>query len=318
MPPVAEWIGQGRLRLSAVLALVVVVTSFHPAEPAPAHLNHESFFRSALRAVPVGELSAEQRRHIGWIDSGSIAQRTPLEVAEPGPMPGFELTGPPTERHRALRCLTEAIYYEAAREPAEGKRAVAQVVLNRVRHPAFPKSVCGVVYQGSARTTGCQFSFTCDGSLARRPDPVLWRQAQAVALDALHGEVAPEVGTATHYHADYVAPYWAPTLTRIAQLGAHIFYRWPGLAGEAAVFTGVYSPQETRIARSVLVAGDVEAPTPADLDVRLGPSLEPASTKVALIDRVEAETRTWRAPTENWSSGSTWSDTTAWPTTGVP
>ena len=80
----------------------------------------------------------------------------------------------------ALKCLTQAVYYEAGFEPIAGRRAVAQVVLNRAAHPAFPKSVCGVVYQGVNRPV-CQFSFTCDGSLGRRPDPAAWREAEAVA-----------------------------------------------------------------------------------------------------------------------------------------
>ena len=119
----------------------------------------------------------------------------------------------------ALDCLTQAVYYEAGFESEAGKRAVAQVVLNRVRHPAFPKSVCGVVYQGSERTTGCQFSFTCDGSLARIPARTAWGSARQVAQSALSGWVERSVGTATHYHANYVVPYWASSLDKIVQIG---------------------------------------------------------------------------------------------------
>jgi hypothetical protein len=136
-------------------------------------------------------------------------------------------------------CLTQAVYYEAGFEPLEGRRAVAQVVLNRMRHPAFPKSVCGVVYQGS-RSPVCQFSFVCDGALYRRPAAQLWREAELVAAAALSGYVEASVGSATHYHADYVAPYWAPMLSKVAKLGAHIFYRWPGAWGRDAAFTGRY------------------------------------------------------------------------------
>jgi hypothetical protein len=121
---------------------------------------------------------------------------------------------------------------------------VAQVVLNRVRHPAFPKSICGVVYQGSERKTGCQFTFTCDGSLARVPVPALWARARAVATAALEGSVEPAVGTATHYHANWVVPYWASSLTRSADIGAHIFYRWNGFWGTPAAFTGRYAMSE--------------------------------------------------------------------------
>lgn len=144
----------------------------------------------------------------------------------------------------ALRCLTQAVYYEAAVEPMQGRRAVAQVVLNRVRHPAYPKSVCGVVYQGSERRTGCQFSFTCDGSLLRGPSTRPWVEAEAVAKAALAGYVEPSVGTATHYHADYVLPRWAFELDKIEQLGRHIFYRFDGAWGRAKAFSGRYSGLE--------------------------------------------------------------------------
>lgn len=144
----------------------------------------------------------------------------------------------------ALRCLTQAVYYEAATEPMEGRRAVAQVVLNRVRHPAYPKSVCGVVYQGSERRTGCQFSFTCDGSLLRAPMVGPWRQAQEVARAALAGYVEKSVGTATHYHADYVLPKWAFQLAKIEQLGRHIFYRFNGTWGRSKFLSGHYTGQE--------------------------------------------------------------------------
>jgi spore germination cell wall hydrolase CwlJ-like protein len=149
-----------------------------------------------------------------------------------------------TDRKRALRCLTQAVYYEAALEPASSQEGVAQVVLNRVRDPDFPSSVCGVVFQGASLDTGCQFSFTCDGSLARGPVPWAWARAEEVARKALAGYVAPGVGTSTHYHADYVFPYWGPTLAKVNQLGRHIFYRWTGSAGETASFAQRYSGHE--------------------------------------------------------------------------
>ncbi|MCL6684790.1 cell wall hydrolase [Sphingomonas alba] len=147
--------------------------------------------------------------------------------------------GETLDQRRAVLCLTQAVYYEAGFEPIEGRRAVAQVVLNRMRHPAFPKSVCGVVYQHSS-TPVCQFTFVCDGSLFRKPEAAAWKQAEQIARAALAGYVERSVGNATHYHADYVAPYWAPMLTKITQLGAHIFYRWPGAWGQPAAFTGHY------------------------------------------------------------------------------
>lgn len=141
------------------------------------------------------------------------------------PMRPFVLKASGEDRERALKCLTEAVYYEAAREPVEGQRAVAQTVINRLRHPEYPKSVCGVVYQGSARTTGCQFSFACDGVLDRAGGGAAWDRARRVATRALSGFVMAEVGSATHFHTTYVSPKWGPQLSRVTQVGLHVFYR---------------------------------------------------------------------------------------------
>lgn len=160
----------------------------------------------------------------------------------PGVAAGL-VAGTPQDHWRALQCLTAAIYYEAAREPDEGQQAVAQVVLNRVAHPAFPKTVCGVVYQGSERP-GCQFSFACDGSLARKPMKAFWDRARRVAADALAGNVYAPVGLATHYHTTAVHPYWAPSLAFIGTIGAHRFYNWAGAAGKPSAFTARYAGSE--------------------------------------------------------------------------
>lgn len=168
------------------------------------------------------------------------------------------------DRQRALRCLTQAVYYEAALESDEGQAGVAQVVLNRVRDPNYPDSVCGVVYQGAERTTGCQFSFTCDGSLARGPVRWAWDRAERVAARALNGHVATRVGTATHYHADYVHPWWSPTLAKITQVGAHIFYRWKGAAGETAAFVDRPSGHEPTIDEARFARPRVLLATAAD------------------------------------------------------
>ncbi len=148
------------------------------------------------------------------------------------------------DRSRALECLTAAIYYEAASEPDQGQRAVAQVVLNRVAHPSFPGTVCGVVYQGSERSTGCQFSFTCDGSLMRVPSKFFWERARGVAAQALSGYVESSVGLATHYHTNAVHPYWAPSLHFITTIGAHRFYSLMGRAGDVGTFRFAYAGGE--------------------------------------------------------------------------
>jgi spore germination cell wall hydrolase CwlJ-like protein len=130
----------------------------------------------------------------------------------------------------AAECLALAITYEAGLEPVAGQEAVAQVILNRVRHPAYPDTACGVVWQGAERRTGCQFTFTCDGSLRRARSLGAMTAARAVAVRVLAGESADHVRGATHYHADYVAPYWAPSLMRVRQIATHVFYRTPGAA----------------------------------------------------------------------------------------
>ncbi|QNQ10112.1 cell wall hydrolase [Sphingomonas alpina] len=145
-----------------------------------------------------------------------------------------------TDRGRALQCLTAAIYYEAASEPDAGQQAVAQVILNRVRHPAFPATVCGVIYQGSERTTGCQFSYACDGSMARIPAKAYWNRAMRVAAQALNGAVYAPVGMATHYHTYAVTPSWNRSLVMTAAIGAHFFHRWQGYWGTPGAFRQAY------------------------------------------------------------------------------
>jgi hypothetical protein len=145
---------------------------------------------------------------------------------------------------RALQCLTEAVYYEARSESENGQRAVAQVVLNRMRHPAYPNSVCGVVYQGSERATGCQFSFTCDGSMGAAIEPDAWERARRIAAAALRGNVYRPVGLATNYHTTAISPYWAPSLVPQAVVGAHIFYRRPGSGGTLDAFSQTPSESE--------------------------------------------------------------------------
>lgn len=172
-------------------------------------------------------------------------------------------------RQRALRCLTQAIYYEAALEPTGGQEAVAQVILNRVRDPNYANSVCGVVFEGAERTTGCQFSFTCDGSMANAPVKWAWDRARGVAERALAGRVVESVGLATHYHADYVHPWWAPTLDKLTQIGAHIFYRWKGFAGQPAAFVQRYAGKEpwideARFSKPRLAVASTDAESVAD------------------------------------------------------
>jgi hypothetical protein len=187
----------------------------------------------------------------------------------------FVLKTDAADRGRAVHCLAQAVYYEAAREPLKGQEAVAQVVLNRVRHPAYPTSICGVVYQGASLPTGCQFTFTCDGALRRTPEPALWDRAVLVARQALSGFVDKDVGSATHYHAAYVAPYWAPKLVKMTRVGEHIFYRWEGAWGEPDAFTDRYSGHEAKLTPAILqsapqIAAAAEPPQERQVTLAVG------------------------------------------------
>ena len=210
---------------------------------------------TALVALPTADplaSGAESGRELGaLIDVGAAAR--------PFYSPGTGIT-----HARAAECLAQAIWYEAASESEAGQRAVAQVVLNRVAHPSWPSSVCGVVYQGSERSTGCQFTFTCDGSLARRPSGVSWARAQRIASEALGGSVYAPVGLATHYHTLWVNPYWASTLDHIGSIGAHRFYRNRGAGGQAAAFSTAYAGLEPMVSgRTTAVPVTYSAPVTA-------------------------------------------------------
>ena len=174
---------------------------------------------------------------------------------------------------------------------------MAQVVLNRLRHSAFPKTVCGVVFQGSERRTGCQFTFICDGALARPVRPEPWRRARGVAEAALAGRVFAAVGTVTHYHTDWVVPYWRDGLEKVAQVHTQIFYRWPGWWGSRVAFTGALQAPETidpRIAAlgvSAPVSHVANLPATADVPARTGGSIDgvPAAALKGSIVRLADE-----------------------------
>lgn len=184
-------------------------------------------------------------RDVAPEDAVKLNAAIPVANVDVIPAASFKLGVTSDEtRGRALECLTSAIYYEAGQESEAGQRGVAQVILNRVRHPAFPNSVCGVVYEGSTRSTGCQFTFTCDGSMVRAPVPALWNRSRRVAEQALAGLVYAPVGNATHYHANYVLPYWASSLVKTHVEGAHIFYRWAGSWGQPSAFTDRWTGRE--------------------------------------------------------------------------
>lgn len=234
------------LILFAVGAIAAAAwTLLHRERVSPARGSDNSVDGASVPPIPLPQIYKELAPEDARTENAAIPFSTALiERAPPLVLPvhASEIAG----RRSSIDCLTAAIYYEAGQESEKGKRGVAQVVLNRVRHPAFPNSICDVVYQGSQRQTGCQFTFTCDGSLTRTPSRAGWEAARRIALAALSGAVEPSVGMATHYHADYVVPYWASSLAKIAQLDHHIFYRWTGGWGRRAAFTQLVS-QEQRL-----------------------------------------------------------------------
>lgn len=226
-----------------------------PAVTGPSEADREAW--AALRDPIIGEALSDREGALR-INASLPFSDAPIEAARP-----FVLKAGAADEAAALECLTAAIYYEAGFEPADGQRAVAQVVLNRMRHPAYPNNVCGVVYQGAPEPS-CQFSFACDGSTAKAPSQAAWRRSRAVAQAALRGNVMAEVGEATHYHTDWVAPYWAPRLAKVKQIGAHIFYRWPGSWGRRAAFTGRYAGGERPFETAVLIKAETAQPVAQD------------------------------------------------------
>lgn len=189
----------------------------------------------------------------------------------------FILKADGVDRGRAVECLAQAIYYEAASEGEEGQRAVAQVVLNRLRHPGYPSSICGVVYQGSERVMmGCQFTFTCDGSLLRRPNLAMFASARRIAIEALAGRVFEPVGHATNYHADYVLPYWAASLDKQVQVGRHIFYRLKGNLGSSSAFGQRYAGREPTVVtqRTIILSAEALAQSDEVLESGLAGSIK--------------------------------------------
>ena len=163
------------------------------------------------------------------------------------------------ETKAAHKCLSEAIYYEARSETKIGQLAVAEVIMNRVSDHRYPDSICEVVFQGSERRTGCQFSFTCDGSMSEKPYGESWKDAQTIAMHVLLELNEPITGGATHYHTDYVNPVWNSGLIKTEVYGAHIFYPFP----RGAEWSLVRDRQERRVRATMIKASADRAIVPA-------------------------------------------------------
>ncbi|HEY9091787.1 cell wall hydrolase [Parasphingorhabdus sp.] len=226
--PLPSWLRlnlRERILFGLVILSLGIAAAIMPQTELDARQNHDISIIAPLAKSDVKEFSNLPTSSLR--DSASLIEPAVFKASL-------------TDNARALHCLTSAIYYEAGLEPDAGQRAVAQVVLNRVRHPSYPSTICGVVFQGSERVTGCQFSYTCDGSLNRTPSKSHWARAQKVAALALAGKVEPTVVTATHYHTTKVHPYWASSLHSMGTIGAHRFYSWKGNAGKPGAFQQIY------------------------------------------------------------------------------
>jgi len=183
-------------------------------------------------------------------------------------------------RRADLECMTDAVYYEARGESLRGQAAVAQVVMNRVNHPAFPKSVCGVVFQGASRS-GCQFSFACDGSMKLTRETDAWARAHLVARRALAGMSGANIGRATHFHTTAVSPIWASSMQRVTQVGTHVFYKLSPYRAQLA------SREGGRVDPVLLISGAVE-PVPGlrvvspQIERAIEPSQQPEANASAV------------------------------------
>lgn len=282
---------------AAIRAIIASQPGTTQSAPPPVGYETEDHFPGAAYLYIADADAAPTRGTTGTAPLPDL----PIPANAVLPVPGTDATVHPaapfsmrgasaTDRARALECLTAAIYYEAATEPDAGQRAVAQVILNRVRHPAFPATVCGVVYQGSERTSGCQFSYACDGSMARQPSRAGWLRALRVAGAMLAGQVEPSVGTATHYHTFAVTPSWNRSLVMTAAIGAHFFHRWQGYWGTPGAFRQVYAGGEP-------FPGPHPRPIVPTLVAALGQPVPPIllpRTDVAAIQPAYAEASTLR------------------------
>ena len=268
--------------VAAVLPFVLILLACRQAQlppdlafyfpPAPADQA------ASIASLPgrAGDAPLIQQSTLPAADALALNAQVPFYTGPVLPAPPFRFAGSPLDRTRAVQCLALAAMAEAG--PTDiGQRAVIQVVLNRVRHPAFAKTVCGVVFEGSQRSTGCQFSFTCDGSLARQYSDQSWAAARRRAEEALNGSVFAGVGNATHYHTDWVFPYWSPKLVKLAKIETHLFFRWPGYWGTPQAMSAVYRGGEPDVTAPTPEASGVATDLPAPMAL---PTVAPNAPKI--------------------------------------
>lgn len=253
MTPTTEDISSGiRSTPIAILCLIVIAALVALAllRPQTASTGMVGLAeRAVLTPASVPVIEPVKLQEIAQSDAKRINGTTPFVRGTIVPAQPFRFNGGIVDLTRATDCLTTAIYYEAGAETDNGQMAVAQVILNRVRHIAFPKTVCGVVFQGSERKTGCQFSFTCDGAMARTPSALGWARANDNARKMLSGAVYAPVGNATHYHTDWVLPAWSAKLDKVRAEGTHLFFRWAGYWGTPNAFRASHAGAEPLIGK---------------------------------------------------------------------
>jgi spore germination cell wall hydrolase CwlJ-like protein len=284
-PSLALQLILGVIALVLVAVPIALVTLMPPVKPTPKGIRF-----IPQRVVPKTELPPVEPVEFQKVDpNDAVAFNDSIPIVT-GPNPAarpFIFTGSSADLARAIDCLAIGQLYEAG-DDVDGERAVAQVILNRVRHPAFPKSVCGVIFQGAERSTGCQFSFACDGAMMRwRPSGPAFARARGVATAALAGSVYAPVGYATHYHTNWVVPYWSSSLDKIAQVKTHLFFRWTGWWGTPAAFARTVSGFEPNIA----MLGGV---SPAH--VGPGPGVAMATINPAEVDSAPSAGKTGTQP----------------------
>ena len=251
------------LAFVALVALPVLLLSALGSAPRDEATREDSAAQpgTSVRAMPVLPATGTDTVVLSDLDAGdALARNAAVEFAAvgPGQATPFAFRGSAADRLRARDCLALAGMAEAGGDD-QGQRAVMQVVLNRVRHPAFARTVCGAVFEGSQRATGCQFSFTCDGSLARRYSDAAWNAARTRAEAMLGGATAAAVGNATHFHADYVYPWWSDRLDKVAKVGPHIFFRWRGFWGSGSALSARYGggePDPLRLRETALAVAE--------------------------------------------------------------
>ncbi len=271
--PTADILGRAMLLVLSLglLAAAWIVARTDPVAPPQAAARY------ARPTTPPPPVEPLELKAVAPQDAVAINAAIPFSTAPNPAARPFFLAPTSPDYARSVDCLAAVGLYEAGSGDADGQRSVIQVVLNRLRHPAFPKTICGVVFQGSERRTGCQFTFTCDGAMRRIPSAEAWTRARAVAQQMLGGHVYTSVGYATHYHTDWVVPYWSASLDKVTAVGTHLFFRWTGWWGTPGAFHDRYAGGEPAMGQlaglseahrggAVLMADGIAAPIEALAD----------------------------------------------------